>query len=189
MVLDTETLGLETRLIYDLGYIVLDENFKEVERSHLLVKQIFNNRLLFMTAYYKDKRPEYKARKIKTAKYGKVYKKLLRTIKKYNIIDIYAFNSPFDNSALAYTNATFKKSQLQDVRFKDIRKMAEVITKRSDYADYCERHGFMTPRTKKPRTTAESIYSFITCNPSFKESHISIDDCEIELEILKKVVE
>lgn len=188
MVLDTETLGLETRLIYDLGFIVVDQDLQVVEKKHMLVREVFKNRLLFMTAYYKNKRPEYIARKIKAKRYKKVNKELKKTLKKYNIIDIYAFNSPFDKSAIAFTNAMFRQNQLYDVRFIDIRKLAEKITKSQDYIAYCEKYGFLTPRVKRPKTTAETVYSYITNDPHFKESHISLDDCEIELEILRKVI-
>jgi hypothetical protein len=60
MVLDTETIGLTNRIIYNLGYKIFDlTNGKVVVKNDFVVQQFYDNRPLMMTAYYKDKKPLY----------------------------------------------------------------------------------------------------------------------------------
>ena len=63
LVLDTETLGLNDRRVYDLGYVIYDTEAKKVcVMRDYIIKQVYDNPRLMATAYYGNKRPIYEER-------------------------------------------------------------------------------------------------------------------------------
>ena len=70
--------------------------------------------------------------------------------------------------------------------FIDIKKLAKDLHNQIDYLLFTETHNKRTP-TGRPSKTAETTYQFIINDPNFIEDHMGLQDCEIELEILRKV--
>ena len=72
MIIDTETIDLNKRFVYDVGFIVAIKSEFKVERvleESYIIKQVFDNKMLFHTAYYNVKLPKYtKMLKGKTSK-------------------------------------------------------------------------------------------------------------------------
>lgn len=192
IILDTETISLNKPFIYDIGYIIVNENFQVLLKRHFIIKQVYDNKELFATAYYKEKKPKYTTL-LRTKKAEKVYlgiatQTMKRDMKKYSVNDIYAYNCRFDKGAFEFTTDFYKvKNTTETKNFIDIMKLAKVIHDRLDYLEFTTNNDMLT-KTNKPKRTAETTYSFIINEPNYKEIHISISDCEIELEILKKVV-
>ena len=61
IIFDTETISLEKAFCYNLGYIITDENGKTLIARNFIIRQIYDNKPLFATAYYAQKRPIYTA--------------------------------------------------------------------------------------------------------------------------------
>lgn len=191
IVLDTETINLANPFIFDIGLIVVDKNGKTISQHQFIIKEIYDNKPLFETAYYKNNREYYeRILREKIAKkllLKKVLKEIQKIIKKYEIIEIFAFNSAFDENAIAYTTKFFGvKNPLEQIIFKDIRKLAKLIYITNEYKDFIEKNNLYTPKGFK-KTTAETTYQFITQNPNFVEHHTALRDCEIELQILNYI--
>lgn len=194
IVFDTETLGLTNPLIYDLGYIVydLDTNSIIKEKSYI-ISQVFDNDMLFQTAYYKDKKPIYlerlKSGYSKKVGWGSAIRYLKKDIERYNISNVYAYNSRFDYNAFAKTCAYFKTYnplELLKANENDIMNYLGVITNTPDYQNFCEINGFMTKHKPTPRTQkkAETLNAFLTNNADYQEEHTGLEDSKIELNIL-----
>lgn len=191
IVLDTETINLERPFVYDLGYIIynLDTNLVIKEKSYI-ISQVFDDEILFSTAYYKEKRPIYLERLkngySKKVGWGNAMRFLKKDIEKYNITNVYAFNSPFDYKAFKNTCAFFNASnplELLNAKDNDIMSFLGVIINTPEYIKFCQDNNFMT-KNQKPKKTAETLHAFITNNASYEEEHTGLEDSKIELNIL-----
>lgn len=191
IILDTETISLQKPFVYDIGFIIVNENFQTLESGHFIIKQVYDNKELFATAYYSTKKPRYtKLLRLKRAKkihYGRALQKIKFLMKKYEINEIYAYNSPFDKRALEFTTNFYKvQNVFENKEFIDIKKLAKNLHNQIDYLLFTETHNKKTP-TGRPSKTAETTYQYLTNNPDFKEAHMGLQDCEIELDILRHI--
>ena len=60
IVLDTETCGgFASPLVYDFGYVIANEKGEIIKSRSYVIKEVYDNKALFETAYYKEKRPLY----------------------------------------------------------------------------------------------------------------------------------
>lgn len=193
IVLDTETLGLFDKRVYDLGYIIYDNDKKQVvkERDYI-IKQVYDNENLMKTAYYENKRPLYEIElqngNAKKIYWGMALYILLKDIERYKVSELYAYNSRFDLEAIAKTCEAYNKNVVID-HIADIMDYINIITDTQEYKDFCFNNNYLT-KHKKPqcRKTAEVVYRYITDNNVFIEDHMALSDSRIELEILKKAL-
>lgn len=190
MVFDTEATSLNNPYCYDVGYVILDDNTFEVkEKKHFIIEQTWHNLPLFESAYYKEKRPIYiklmRQHAAKMNKWGYVMRIMYNDIIKYNITDVYAYNSDFDDKVFSFNCDWYKCiNPLDNVAIHDIWGYAsEFITNKEAYLTFCEEHNNFT-ETGNYKGSAESVYQFITNNPDFIEEHIGLSDAEIESQIL-----
>ena len=190
LVLDTETISLDKQFIYDLGYTIADNNGNIVLKKSYVITQIFNNKELFMTGYYSNKRPLYEERLksgySKKVGWGNAVRYLANDIKKYGITEIYAYNSRFDVRAFAFM-CTWHGcvNPLGDKEVLDIMDFIKPITNTKEYVDFCKSNGFMTKhKTPRPQQKAETLYRYLTDNVDYEEEHTGLEDSLIELEIL-----
>lgn len=189
MVIDTETIDLQKRFIYDIGYKVVNDKMNVVEQKHFIIKQVFDNKELFNTAYYREKRKRYvsllKGRKAERVYFGYATQTIIRTLKKYGITKIYAYNTSFDKGAFQYTCDFYKVIYpFEFCEFIDIMQLAKPIYNGLEYQAFAIKNGFITEKSNLKKS-AEKVFAFLTNNPKYEEEHISIPDCAIELYILK----
>lgn len=205
LVFDTETVSLEKPFMYNLGWVVLDlETGEHVEEKDYVVERVWHNIELMCSAYYKEKRPLYikrmRSRKVKMLPLSKILGDLRRTIKKHNIEVAYAFNSSFDVRVFDH-NCDFYKlnNPLEEVEIRDIRKIAlsgqfdidkyryfikESFSNYTDEADRAKMREKFITKGGRVKTTAESIYCFLTSNFFYNEEHTALQDSIIEAKIL-----
>lgn len=190
IVLDTETISLEKPFVYDLGYVIVNDNGDIIAKKSYVISQVWNNKELFATAYYADKKPLYYARLksgySKKVGWGHAMRYLANDIKKYGITEIYAYNSKFDSRALNFMCAWYKiVNGLGGIEIQDIMNFIKPITKSQDFVNFCEKNGFMTNhKTPQPQKKAETLYRYLTDNVDYEEEHTGLEDSLIELEIL-----
>lgn len=190
IVLDTETLGLQNPTIYELGFVVYDtETNAIIKERDYLIKQVYDNLELFNTAYYSSKRPIYEemlvSKLIKRVYWGYALNMLLKDIEKYNVSEIYAYNSRFDKNAINHTIQALKGAKGFESDILDIMNYIQPIVSTQDYQDFCESNGYMTKhKTPRPQKKAETLYRYLTNNTDFIEDHMALLDSQIELTIL-----
>lgn len=190
LVLDTETTSLDKPFCYDISWVIYDtENNATVHYRVNVVEQIWHNLPLFESAYYKEKRQKYilmmRRHEAIMEKWGNIMRKLARDIEKYEITEVYAYNSPFDDKTIAYNCDWFKTlNPLDNVAVYDIYGYAsEFITGTSVYKTFCENNNLFTDKGNY-QGNAEAVYKYITNNVDFIEEHMGIFDSKIETEIL-----
>ena len=190
IVLDTETISLEKPFVYDLGYVIVNDNGDIIAKKSYVISQVWNNKELFATAYYADKKPLYYARLksgySKKVGWGHAMRYLANDIKKYGITEIYAYNSKFDSRALNFMCAWYKVvNGLGGIEIQDIMNFIKPITKSQDFVNFCETNGYMTAhKTPQPQKKAETLYRYLTNNVDYEEEHTGLEDSLIELQIL-----
>ena len=190
MVLDTETTGLDKCFCYDISWVIMDKNTGNlVDCKANVVEQVWHNLPLFESAYYKEKRTKYiemmRKHDAKMNKWGYIMRELKQDIKKYNITEVYAYNSDFDDKVIAYNCDWFKcVNPLESVAIYDIWGYAsQFITNNVSYTSFCEMHERFTD-TGNYKGSAEVVYQYLRSDPEFTEEHMGLFDSEIEAEIL-----
>lgn len=189
VVFDTETVSLEKPFCYNIGYTIVNKESREhlVKRDYV-VEQIWHNPMLFITAYYADKRDIYvkamRSRKTIMAKYGYICQAMIRDFIKYEVVGAYAFNSPFDDKVFTYNSDWFKcNNPFDNIPIFDIRGYVHHFMIDDNFKAFCEEHGYFTD-SGNYSTTAEVMYRYLTGNTDFIEDHTALSDSEIEADIL-----
>ena len=190
IVLDTETTSLDKPFCYDCSWVVMDKNNGAiVDFKANVVEQVWHNLPLFESAYYKDKRPKYidmmRRHDAVMDKWGYIMRSLKADITKYNVTEVYAYNSDFDDKVIAFNCEWFKcNNPLETIAVYDIWGYAsECITGKADYKQFCEDNSRFTD-TGNYKGSAEVVYQFITNDADFIEEHMGLFDSEIESAIL-----
>ena len=193
IIFDTETVSLNKRFIYNLGYVIVDGDGKTLIERDFVIRQVYDNRPLFETSYYANKRPIYvngmRARRMKKVSWGEACRVMCKDIKDFNVADGFAYNSDFDEKAFYFNHLFFgnKRRPLDGIRVNDIMDYIKVFTQTDDYKKFCKDNGFVTKHaTPRAKQTAESVYAYLTCNPSYAEEHTALADSRIESYILTR---
>lgn len=187
-------LDLSNSLVYDIGWAIVDKNGKVYKKRSFVVEEIFYDKVLMNSAYYKDKIPQYlkeisEGSRI-VAPFEKIRIILLSDRKKWNCKAVFAHNAYFDYNALNVTSRYLTSSKLRyffpyKVVIWDTLKMSrDAIGRTKKYSEYCKQNNYLTNH-KKPqnRLTAEILYRYISDTPDFIESHTGLEDVEIEKDI------
>jgi len=193
MILDTETIGLEKKFMYDFGYIIAEQQengiFKAIEKKQFIIDQVYNNKMLFETAYYSLKRPIYisllKGRKARIKKIGHAFRTMKADLENFQVKNVLAYNMPFDKGVFEFNSQVFNLiNPIEHLPLLDIMTFAgEKIHSTPEYLKFCQDNNYITPANNL-ETNAEKTFRFISCLNDFEESHTSLQDCEIELDIL-----
>ena len=194
LILDTETTDFSACFCYDCSWVIMDkETGKIVDFKANVVEQVWHNLPLFESAYYKEKRQKYVQMMRKhdavMDKWGYIMRKLKQDIIKYEIEEVYAYNSDFDDKVIAYNCDWFKcNNPLESIAVYDIWGYAsEFITGMADYQSFCETYGRFTD-TGNYKGSAEVVHQFLLSDPDFIEEHMGLFDSEIEASILFECV-
>lgn len=189
LILDTETIGIEKCFCYNIGWIIRDTTTKEILiKKDYVIKQFWENKPLFETAYYSTKKPLYvkalRSRKATIKYWGFVMLDLIRDIERYDIKLGYAFNSPFDTKVLDFNCEWFKCSNALDyIKLLDIRAFINSIVYSEEYKEFCKSNGFLT-ESGNLKVNAETVYRFVSGDVGFIEEHTALSDSIIESDIL-----
>ena len=197
LVLDVETANTtEDALVYDLGFVVCDKKGTIYEQKSLIVSDIFYGESdLMNSAYYAEKIPQYaegiKTRTFQVVSFYTAKKIIAETIRKYNISAVCAYNANFDTKALNTTERWLTKSKYRfflpyGIEIFCIWSMAcQTLCMQKAFIRFCFENGFVSP-SGNVKTSAETVYAYITQNPTFDESHTGLADVLIETKIMAK---
>ena len=190
IVLDTETTSLDKPFCYDCSWVIMNkEDGQIIDFKANVVEQVWHNLPLFESAYYKEKRTKYiemmRRHEVLMDKWGYIMRKLKQDIIKYDVTEVYAYNSDFDDKVIAFNCDWFKcNNPLESIAIYDIWGYAsEFITGNTDYKKFCEDNERFTD-TGNYKGSAEVVYQYMTDNPDFIEEHMGLFDSEIEAKIL-----
>lgn len=192
--IDTETAGSLARpIFYDIGFAVVDKKGNVYEQYSFINHDVYVKQWRQMySCYFADKLPMYEEELIsserKMSNTIAIRKLILELLEKYNIDTVCAHNVRFDYRAL---NNTWRLCGMQGkflpnyIVYWDTMEMAKsTIKDRPTYKMFCTQYGFLTEKTRKPKMSAEALYAYIMCEPTFTEEHTGLEDVLIEVVIL-----
>lgn len=200
IVLDTETLGdvniNDSIMVYDFGFIVLNDNLEIVEQHRYLVKEVFCDHAADMlTAYYANKLPQYHLAvcdgTLEIKSFLELWRQFKNICKSYNVKEVWAHNASFDRNALNNTLRILSNGFAEffvpyGVEWHCTQAFAaQTICNSRNYFKFCVENDFVSAKGNVS-TTAENIYRYITQNTNFVEEHTALADVLIETEILRK---
>ena len=197
LVLDVETANsTDDALVYDLGYVVCDKKGNIYEADSFIVSDIFFEEAdLMQSAYYAKKIPTYlegiKNRAFNVVTFKQAREKLLNAIKNYKVEAVCAYNANFDYTALNTTQRWLTKSKYRyflpyGTKVYCIWHMAcQLICTQKNYIRFCLENGFVSP-SGNIKTSAETVYAYMTNNADYDENHTGLEDVLIETKILAK---
>lgn len=192
VVFDTETTSLNKPFCYNIGYVILNQNFEVLVKREFIVEQVWHNLPLFSSAYYADKRETYvkrlRARTITMNKYGYICQQMRRDFKVYQVEKAFAYNSSFDDKVFAFNCDWFKViNPFEEIEIQDIRGFVHEFLVTDTFSKWCDEHKEFT-ESGNYSTTAQTIYRYLFDN-EFNEEHTALSDALIEAKILEKCVE
>lgn len=197
MVFDTETISLERPFIYNIGYVIFDENDNPIISRNMVISQIWDDKKLFASAYYGHKRPLYvsymRGRTAKKIQWGHACRVMAHDMEKYGVNKAYAYNAPFDQKAFNYTGNHFKNltRPLDRVEVVDILPMArQALRNNENYLKYCEATGNTYKNSKgklSPRFSVQAVYPFLMSKEGYEEEHTALQDSRDEGTILQVI--
>ena len=192
--LDIETANTtEDAIAYDVGFVAHYNDGTILERHSYIIREVFFGMAdLMQSAYYAHKIPEYlesiaRGERVVASAY-EVRKALCDVIEKYNVKTVMAYNAAFDSKGLNTTQRYLTKSAYRwflpyGIKVECIWHMAcQTICSQKKYYNFCQENGFVS-KSGNISTSAETVYRFLTNNPTFKEEHKGLDDVLIETEI------
>ena len=197
IVFDTETAGVKTQSLLNVGYTIVNLNLKDfsfrtlVKRDYLM-RDVYNNYMWLVNDMFVGEAKlavmkhnlEHKGAILRTEK--QVFETMARDIAKYGVEFGYAYNCQFDTdkfnkTAIAYGLA----NPLENITVLDLWGYAYwniCITK--EYQDFCLAHGLKTKSGKYFPTSVEGVTAYLNDDPEFKEDHTALSDVYWELRIL-----
>ena len=198
LVVDIETTNsLDDALAYDVGLAIADRLGNIYEKRSFVWSEIFNDETLMTSAYYAKKIPSYRDELRQgsrtSASLYEIRQEVFALYKQYNYKAILAYNAYFDNRGLNITQRYLTKSKYRwffpyGVPIHCIWHMAcQVICSQKKYYNFCVSNGLVS-KNGNISTSAETVYRFLTNDPTFEEEHKGLDDVLIETEIFAKCI-
>ena len=189
-VLDTETLDVITKGVYDVGVTIVTPQGKILKTCNWINSDIYDNLSVFSTAYYQCKRGEYdyliKVGKALKMNWHEIRFQFNEMMDKYDVGVIAAYNAGFDVASMSNTHIRHRGEKFLTRFFEiwDIMGMAcRTILSTNEYHEFAKENGMVSDKGNY-RTTAECAYRYIKKDKEFIEHHTALEDTLIETEIM-----
>lgn len=196
MILDTETTNaIDCPILYNIACMIIDKYGMCYDKLNFIIREVFFGMPeLMKSAYYANKIPQYMEQiergEIEVVSWNEACYRIREMIRKYGVKSWVAHNARFDYNSMNNTQRYITKSKYRYLMPKNIpawdtlKMSKDVIATKASYKKFCEKNGFMTKhKTPRPQMKAETLYRFITNDPSFIEEHKAMEDIEIEAQI------
>ena len=197
MVFDTETAGLYTQTLINVGYVIVDLNpttfkYKILKGRDYLVGEHYRNRLWMLNDKFvkAEKLAKFETNVtngsaiLRTEK--QIFEQMARDIDRYDIAYGFAYNSDFDEDKFRRTALALNlPNPLDKIEVVDIWHNAMTyICSCEDYVGFCNEHNLRTPSDKYIPTSVEGVTAFLNDDKNFVEEHTALSDVQWELRIL-----
>ena len=197
LVFDTETVGVITQDLLNVGYKIINVNpatgeYETLVKRDYLVADLYNNVPLMMNDMFvgAEKYGKYTAllerKQIIKHSIQKIFSILENDIARYKPMFGYAYNCGFDTDKFEKTADKFKiVNPISGLIVHDIWAFAvNYICRTQEYIEWAKANEIFTESGCYIKTSVESVVKFLTNNLDFVEEHTALDDCGWETEIL-----
>lgn len=197
LVFDTETVGVITQDLLNVGYKIIDLNpstgeYSTIVKRDYIVADLYNNVPLMINDMFvgAEKYGLFTAllenKQAIKHNIGKIYEIMRNDIAKHKPMFAYAYNCSFDTDKFEKTADKFKiENPLNKMVVHDIWAYAvNYICRTDEYIEWAKANEIFTESGCYIKTSVESVIKYLTNNLDFTETHTALDDCGWEIEIL-----
>ena len=197
LLVDTEFITLNKPFVYDLSYLIarkVDDKYITLKSVGNVVKQVYQNKMMFETAYYSEKRKLYvSALKGKTYKQnylGNILRQLKKDIAEYNVSMVLGYNVNADLRSIGYTSEYLKlNNPFTDTKVIDLMPIVvNTICDTDTYKNFAKENKLITEKGYY-KMSVESVMKYITNDIYFVEKHLGKSDNENEIDLLNYAIE
>ena len=196
LLVDTEFITLNKPFVYDLSYLIarkVDDKYITLKSVGNVVKQVYQNKMMFETAYYSEKRKLYvSALKGKTYKQnylGNILRQLKKDIAEYNVSMVLGYNVNADLRSIGYTSEYLKlNNPLNETKVIDLMPIVvNTICDTNEYKNFAKENKLITEKGYY-KMWVESVMKYITNDIYFVEKHLGKSDNENEIDLLNYAI-
>ena len=196
LLVDTEFITLNKPFVYDLSYLIarkVDDKYITLKSVGNVVKQVYQNKMMFETAYYSEKRKLYvSALKGKTYKQnylGNILRQLKKDIAEYNVSMVLGYNVNADLRSIGYTSEYLKlNNPFTDTKVIDLMPIVvNTICDTDTYKNFAKENKLITEKGYY-KMSVESVMKYITNDIYFVEKHLGKSDNENEIDLLNYAI-
>lgn len=197
LLVDTEFITLNKPFVYDLSYLIarkVDDKYITLKSVGNVVKQVYQNKMMFETAYYAEKRKLYtSALRGKTYKqnyFGNILRQLKKDIAEYNVSIVLGYNVNADLRSIGFTSDYLKlESPLKNTKVIDLMPIVvNTICDTNEYKNFAKENNLITEKGYY-KMSVESVMKYINNNIEFSEKHLGKSDNENEIDLLNYAIE
>jgi hypothetical protein len=188
-IIDTETLGVTKKWIYDIGCVIIDKNGNKLHEQRWSVKEIMEIPGVEKLAYYGWKFKNF-YHKLPSMPFELVKEEFHAIFEQFKVTHICAYNLAFDFQAIQDTSKKLNSGEFFENEFTFIdlwNACCDNIFQQKKFPQIAIENNWVSPAGNY-RTTAEVAYRFITKDYKFKEDHTALEDARIESEILHHIL-
>jgi hypothetical protein len=197
LLVDTEFITLNKPFVYDLSYLIarkVGDKYATLKSVGNVVKQVYQNKMMFETAYYAEKRKLYtSALRGKTYKQnymGNILRQLKKDIKEYNVSMVLGYNVNADLRSIGFTSEYLKlDNPFTDTKVIDLMPIVvNTICDTNEYKTFAKENNLITEKGYY-KMSVESVMKYINNNIEFSEKHLGKSDNENEIDLLNYAIE
>ena len=201
IIFDTETVGVITQDLLNVGYKIVDLNpatgeYNTLVKRDYIVADLINNVPLMLNDMFVGAEKYGKLVALIENKQaikhsiGKIFDIMKNDIAKHKPMFAYAYNCNFDTDKFEKTADKFKiVNPLNGLPIHDIWAYAvNYICRTDEYIEWAKANEIFTESGCYIKTSVESVIKYLTNNLYFEEEHTALDDCGWETEILCECV-
>lgn len=194
-IFDTETVGIKTQTLFDIGYHIYDSDENVVMRSNRMVnKELFENRFAMLNDAFmgEEKYDLYRSIVLATPHClvrNDVFmvEQFASEMEQFEVDVLCAYNCSFDDGILKKTAPHC--TDLFNIPMVDLWGLAcKYICPTAEYRQFCQYHKYYSTSGMFLSTTAETVYRFIAHDTDFIETHTALEDAHIEWLILMELL-
>jgi hypothetical protein len=196
LLVDTEFITLNKPFVYDLSYLIarkVGDKYITLKSVGNVVKQVYQNKMMFETAYYSEKRKLYvSALKGKTYKQnylGNILRQFKKDIAEYNVSMVLGYNVGADMRSIDFTSNYLKlESPLKNTKVIDLMPIVvNTICDTNEYKNFAKQNNLITEKGYY-KMSVESVMKYINNNIEFSEKHLGKSDNENEIDLLNYAI-
>lgn len=201
IVFDTETVGVKSQALLNVGYKVVDINpstaeVKELCKRDYIVRKHFQNEMLMINDMFVGEE-KYMLFKQNIENGGailrtveQIFSTMANDIAKHKVTFGYAYNCDFDTDKFTKTADQYGiANPIANIEVFDLWAYAyQFICNTPDYIAYCKENELLTETQRYIKTSVEGVTAFLNKDKDFVEEHTALSDVEWELRILQEVI-
>lgn len=197
LLVDTEFITLVKPFVYDLSYLIarkVGDKYATLKSVGNVVRQVYQNKMMFETAYYYEKRKLYvSALRGKTYKQnymGNILRQLQKDITDYKVDIVLGYNVNADMRSIGFTSDYLKlNNPLNNTKVIDLMPIVvNTICDTNEYKNFAKENKLITEKGYY-KMSVESVMKYINNDIYFVEKHLGKSDNENEIDLLNYAIE